>query len=194
MKKLLILLTLSVSALTTVNADEVYQQSAVDLCQNMKQKSYVKQCLSLVKEARFNEQALTHCKNIGNWNKVKSCIGLIKDNDYQQNVLSLCQSSKYFNKDFKNCLNEIAGKAYVSDIEVELCTQEKGFSKQVKCLKAAKSRPYADVQVEEQASSNQALAELQQQVKQAYELLRNNKSADATILLHNLVTSFEDKQ
>ena len=193
MKKLLTILAISAAVSSPIQADEVYQQSAVDLCQSMKQKSYTKQCLSLVKEASFNEQALEHCKNIGSWNKVKSCLELIKDKDYQQNVLTLCQSSKYFNKDFKGCMNEIADKAYVSDIEVGLCEKEKTFSKQVKCLKTAKSRPYSEAQAEEQASSDKALAELQQQVKEAYELLRNNKSADATILLHNLVTGFDKK-
>lgn len=193
MKNLLSTLAISAAVSSPIQADEVYQQSTVDLCQSMKQKSYNKQCLSLVKEARFNEQALEHCKGIGSWNKVKSCLELIKDKDFQQSVSTLCQSSKYFNKDFKGCMSEIADKAYASDNEVVLCKKEKTFSKQVKYLKTAKSFPYSEAQAEEQAHNNKALAELQQQVKKAYELLRNKKSADATILLHNLVTGFDKK-
>ena len=191
MKTILSTLVICCSVIFPAQADEVYQQTAVDMCQNLKQKTYTKQCLSMVKEARFNEPAMNHCQKLGSWNKTKSCLEMIKNNDYQENTLLLCQTARGFNKNFKDCMKEIANKAYVSDIEVNLCQQEKGLNKQIKCLANAKTRPIAEVEQQAQENNSVALQELQLKVKKAYELLRANQSADATILLHELVTSFE---
>ncbi len=187
-----IIITLLITLLSfSIQADEIYQESAVDLCQNLKQKSYKDKCLKQIKTQSFNETALTYCANTGSWNKIKTCLGLIENNQYQSAPLTLCHSAKYFNNDFKACMKEIANKSYVSTIEVGLCQQQKSFNKKVKCLVAASSTAF-DVQVESKKENNsQALARLKADVKKAYELLRTNKTADATILLHDIVTSFE---
>jgi len=187
--KIIISLLITLFAFS-IQADEIYQQSAVDLCQNIKQKSYQTKCLKQVKTHTFNETALSYCGNIGSWNKIKTCLELIKNNSYQESPLKLCHSAKYFNNDFKACMKEAANKSYVSDIEVKLCQQQKSFNKQVKCLQAASSKPYVAAVEMEESSDTEALASLQGDIKKAYELLRNNKTADATILLHDLVTSF----
>lgn len=184
-------LSFSLITAQAASADEIYQQSAVDLCQSLAQKTYTKQCLQKVKSASFNETALAHCAKQKAWNKIKSCLDMIRDKQYEDKPLSLCLSAKYFNTDFKKCMADIADKSYVSDIEINLCQQEKTFPKQMKCLKAATSKPYEDVQKEESENTEQALKELQNKVKKAYELLRQDKTTDATILLHELVTSFE---
>ena len=188
--KIIISLLITLFAFS-IQADEIYQQSAVDLCQNIKQKSYQTKCLKQVKTHTFNETALSYCGNIGSWNKIKTCLELIKNNSYQESPLKLCHSAKYFNNDFKACMKEAANKSYVSDIEVKLCQQQKSFNKQVKCLQAASSKPYVAAVEMEKSSDTEALASLQGDIKKAYELLRNNKTADATILLHDLVTSFK---
>ena len=188
--KIIIALLITLFAFSTY-ADEIYQESAVNLCQNLKQKSYKNKCLKQIKTQAFNETALTYCANTGSWNKIKTCLELTKNNSYQAAPLKLCHSAKYFNNDFKSCMKEIANKSYVSGIEVNLCQQQKSFNKQVKCLKTASSKPYvADAEIEK-SNNTAALASLQGEVKKAYELLRSNKTADATILLHDLVKSFQ---
>ncbi len=187
-----IIITLLITLLSfSIQADEIYQESAVDLCQNLKQKSYKDKCLKQIKTQSFNETALTYCANTGSWSKIKTCLGLIKNNQYQSAPLTLCHSAKYFNNDFKACMKEIANKSYVSNIEVGLCQQQKSFNKKVKCLVGASSTDFK-VQVESEKENNsQVLVSLKADVKKAYELLRTNKTADATILLHDIVTSFE---
>jgi len=175
----------------SLHADEIYQESAVELCQQIKQKSYSTKCLKQIKTVKFNETALAYCGKTGSWNKIKSCLDLIKNNNYQSESLALCHSAKYFNNEAKSCMKEIANKAYVSKIELGLCQQQKTFKKQVKCLASASSKPFADIEEVTQQDTSLALTELQGNVSKAYELLRNNKAADATILLHDLVKSFE---
>jgi len=177
-------------------ADEIFQESAVELCQNMKQSNYSGKCLKLVKTHKFNESALTYCANVGSWNKIKSCLEVIIDGEYQEQPLAICHTAKYFNNEFKKCMKEIASKSYVSNIEVKLCNNEKSYNKKIKCLKAASSKPFEAVQKEkvqqqEQNDSAAELAKVQTKVKKAYELLRSSKTADATLLLHDLVQSFE---
>jgi hypothetical protein len=107
----------------------------------------------------------------------------------------MCHSAKHYNKDFKNCLKDIANKSYVSKIELNLCQGEKNFKKQLKCLKAASSKPFEEVvAVAEVAVNNDALmlANLKAEIKKAYNLLRENKTADATILLHDLLKTLKD--
>ncbi len=188
--KIIISLLITLLAFST-HADEIYQQSAVDLCQNLKQKSYQNKCLKQVKTHTYNETALTYCATTGSWNKIKTCLELIKNNSYQGAPLKLCHSAKYFNNDFKVCMKEVANKSYVSEIEVNLCQQQKSFNKQVKCLKGASSIPFEAKVEGDKVGNIQALASLQGEIKKAYELLRTNKTADATILLHDLVNSFE---
>lgn len=192
MKTLAILFLSFFTFISNSQADEIYQQSAVDLCQNLKQKTYKDKCLQQVKTFKFNDTALDYCANVGAWNKIKTCIETIKNQDYQAQPLAVCLGAKYYNNDLKKCLKEIAGKTYVSTIEVDLCKQEKTYKKQVACLKAASSKPYeAANKAEEQNAAS--LADIQTKVKEAYKLLRENKTADATILLHDLVSSFEKK-
>jgi len=188
--KIIISLMITLFAFS-IQADEIYQQSAVDLCQNIKQKSYQTKCLKQVKTHSFNESALNYCGNVGSWNKIKTCLELIKNNNYQGAPLKLCHSAKYFNNDFKVCMKEVANKSYVSEIEVNLCQQQKSFNKQVKCLKVASSKPYVAEVEAEKMDNSQALTSLQGEIEKAYELLRNNKTADATILLHDLINSFK---
>lgn len=180
----------------SLHADEIFQESAVELCQNMKQSNYSDKCLKLIKTHSFNETALSYCGQVGSWNKIKSCLEIIKDGQYQEQALAVCHTAKYFNNEFKKCMQEIASKSYVSSIEVKLCDNEKSYGKKIKCLKAASSKPYAAVQLEEEKmlennASTVELAKVEADVKKAYELLRSNKTADATILLHDLVQSFE---
>jgi len=179
---------------SNIHADEIYQQSAVDLCENLKQKNYTDKCLKQVKTFKFNDTALNYCANVGAWNKTKTCLEAIKNKDYQELPLSICLGAKYYNNDLRNCLNEIAGKSYVSDIEVNLCKKEKTYKKQSKCLKAASSKPYEAPAIKEKQAESASIADIQAKVKEAYKLLRENKTADATILLHDLVSSFEDKK
>ncbi|MBL4797424.1 MAG: hypothetical protein JKY50_08415 [Oleispira sp.] len=175
----------------SIHADEIYQESAVEVCQQLKQKSYIKKCMAQVKKATFNETALTYCANVGSWNKIKSCLDLIKNNQYQAQPLALCHSAKYYNNEFKSCLNEIVNKSYVSKIELGLCKQETTFKKQIKCLKTSSSKPYEEIVKETKNNDQLLLAKLKIDIKKAYELLRENKTADATILLHDVVNSLE---
>ena len=192
MKKVTILFVALFTLAANLHADEIYQQSAVNLCENLKQKSYTDKCLKQVKTFKFNDTALNYCSNVGAWNKTRTCLEVIKNKDYQELPLSICLGAKYYNSDLKNCLNEIAGKSYVSDIEVNLCKKEKTYKKQSKCLKAASSKPYEAQAVEEQQAEQASLIDIQTKVKAAYKLLRENKTADATILLHDLVSSFKN--
>lgn len=189
MKTLLALLTLMLSF--SSYADEIYQESAVELCQQIKQKSYSKKCMAQIKKVKFNDTALTYCGKTGSWNKIKSCLDLIANNDYQELPLSICHSAKYYNNEFKACLKEVANKSYVSKIELGLCQQEKTFKKQTKCLKTASSKPYEEIVIESSKNDQLVLANLKIEIKKAYELLRENKTADATILLHDLVNTLE---
>ena len=88
-------------------------------------------------------------------------------------------------------MTEIANKSYVSKIEINLCNDEKSYKKKIKCLAAASSKPYENVQQQVKQDSSKDLAELQVEVKKAYELLRENKTSDATILLYEIVKGFE---
>ena len=192
MKK--ILATITIALLPTIaQADAIYQESAVDLCQNMKQQTYSSKCLAMVKKAIFNEGALGYCKDLGAWNKTKTCLELIKNNEYEEKPLSICKSAKYYNNDLKKCFKEIANKHYVSEIEVGLCEKEKTYPKKVKCLKTATNKPYSErpKETEEKSSETIATADLKAKVKQAYELLKQNKSTEATLVLHDLVKQFE---
>lgn len=116
---------------------------------------------------------------------------MIKDTQYEAAPLAICKSGKHFNNTFKGCLTEIANKSYVSSIEVDICTNESTYKKKIKCLKGAASKPYVEAEVVAAVDTDLALKSLQGKVKDAYELLRNNKTADATIMLHNLVNEFE---
>lgn len=194
MKIIIALLTVMLSF--SSNADEIFQESAVALCQNIKQSNYSDKCLTLVKTHKFNDTALSYCEKVGSWNKIKSCLEMIIDSEYQQQSLAICHTAKYFNNELKKCMQEIAGKSYVSNIEVKLCDNEKSYNKKIKCLKAASSKPFEAIQEEkaQQEVKNDSAAELariQAEVKKAYELLRSSKTADATILLHDLVQSFD---
>lgn len=175
----------------SVQADEIYQESAVEICQQLKQKSYSKKCMAQVKKVKYNEIALAYCGKQSSWNKIKGCLEVIKDAQYQEQSLAICHTAKYFNNEFKKCMAEIAEKSYVSKIEVGLCNDEKSYNKKIKCLKAATSTPYEEVQQQVKNDSATNLANLQVEVKKAYELLRENKTSDATILLHEVVKGFE---
>lgn len=192
MKKITVLLFAMFAMMSNIHADEIYQQSAVDVCENLKQKSYTDKCLKQVKTFKFNDTALNYCATVGAWNKTKTCLETIKNKDFQESPLSICLGAKYYNNDLKNCLKEIAGKSYLSDIEVNLCKKEKTYSKRNKCLKAASSKPYDAQVIEEKLAEQASISEIQTKVKEAYKLLRENKTADATILLHDLVSSFKD--
>ena len=67
----------------------------------------------------------------------------------------------------------------------------KTFKKQTKCLKTASSKPYKEIVIENSKNDQLVLANLKIEIKKAYELLRENKTADATILLHDLVNTLE---
>lgn len=189
MKTIIALLAIMLSYSTY--ADEIYQESAVELCQQLKQKSYSKKCLALIKTVKYDEKALTYCANTGSWNKIKSCLVLIQNAVYEPTPLAICHSAKYYNNEFKACLGEIANKSYISKIELNLCKQEKTFKKQLKCLKSSSSKPYEEAAEIEENKEEIQLSKLKSEIKKAYDLLRNNKTADATILLHDLVKSLE---
>lgn len=176
----------------SIHADEIYQESAVEVCQQLKQKSYSKKCMAQIKTVKYNEVALAYCAQQSSWNKIKSCLEVIKNAHYQAEPLAICQTAKYFNNDFKKCMTEIAEKSYVSKIEVGLCNDEKSYKKKTKCLIEASSKPYQEEIAAEENKDQLVLAQLKVNVKKAYELLRNNKTADATILLHDLVKSLEN--
>lgn len=110
---------------------------------------------------------------------------------YDSAPFALCTSGKYFDKEVKDCLKDIANKTYVSKIEVQLCADEKTHSKKIKCLKAAASKPYVESEAKEGLTDTQKLAALEEKVKAAYKLLRENKTADATILLHEAVNNIK---
>jgi len=175
----------------SVHADKIYQESAAEVCQNLKQKNYSKKCLAQIKTNSYNEAALNYCANQSSWNKIKICLEVIKNSQYQEQSLAICHTAKYYNNEFKKCMTEIANKSYVSKIEINLCNDEKSYKKKIKCLAAASSNPYEDVQQQVKQDSSKDLAELQVEVKKAYELLRENKTSDATILLHEIVKGFE---
>lgn len=189
MKIIIVLLTLVLSY--SSYADDIYQESAAELCQQLKQKSYSKKCMAQIKTVKYNETALAYCGKTGSWNKVKSCLELIKNNNYQQTPLAICHAAKYYNNEFKSCLKEVANKSYISRIELGLCQKEKTFKKQTKCLKSSSSKPYEEVKEVTVDKDALLLSKLKTEVKMAYELLRNNKTADATILLHDLVNTLE---
>ncbi len=185
-----------IAFLTSFNAlsDEIYQENAAKLCQKLTQKSYKTKCMAIIKKMTFNDSALEYCAKQKSWSKIQKCLPVIKNTDYEAAPLAICTSAKYFNKEFKNCLKEITNKSYVSSIEVDMCAQERTLSKKVKCLKTATSKPYAAPIVETtQTSAAIELKTLQGNVVKAYELMRNNKTADATILLHDLVKDFEEQ-
>jgi len=189
--KIIITLLFAVLSYSTF-ADEIYQESAVELCQQLKQKTYSTKCLKLVKTQTFNETALTYCANVGSWNKIKSCLELVQNTQYEEQPLSMCHGAKYYNNDLKACLKDIANKSYVSKIELSLCQQEKTFKKQMKCLKTASSKPYEEVVAAKVNDDALVLTNLKAEIKKAYNLLRDNKTADATILLHDLIKTLED--
>lgn len=173
-------------------ADEIYQESAVELCQQLKQKSYNTKCLKLVKTQTFNETALAYCANVGSWNKIKSCLELVKNTQFEALPLSMCHGAKHYNNGLKACLKDIANKSYVSKIELSLCQKEKTFKKQMKCLKTASSKPYEEVAVAKVNDDALVITHLKAEINKAYNLLRENKTADATILLHDLIKTLED--
>ena len=189
--KIIITLLFAVLSYSTF-ADEVYQESAVELCQQLKQKSYNAKCLKLVKTQSFNETALTYCANVGSWNKIKSCLVLIQNTQYEALPLSMCHGAKHYNNGLKACLKDIANKSYVSKIELSLCQQEKTYKKQIKCLKAASSKPYEEAVADKVNDDALVLTTLKAEIKKAYNLLRDNKTADATILLHDLIKTLEE--
>ena len=192
MKKLIIL-TLGTLLSFSSSADELYQESAVNLCQNLKQKTYSKKCIELVKENTYQENALSFCSNRRDWNKTKTCLIMIANNYYEEAPFALCTSGKFFDQKKQTCMKNIANKVYISPVEVNLCSEEKHYTKQIKCLKAAASKPYVESEVTEGLTDTQKLAALEEKVKAAYKLLGENKTADATILLHEAVTAVESK-
>lgn len=193
MKIIITLLAIFLSYSTM--ADEIYQESAVELCEQLKQKTYNGKCLKLVKTKTFDEAALSYCAKVGSWNKIKSCLELTQNTQYEALPLSMCHGAKYFNNEFKACMKDIANKSYVSKIELGLCQKEKTFKKQTKCLKEASSKPFEEATDEankEKAESDAVmLNNLKAEVKKAYNLLRENKTADATILLHDLIKTMD---
>jgi hypothetical protein len=187
----IIITLLSIMFTFSVQADEIYQESAVEICQHLKQKSYSKKCMAQVKQVKYNETALSYCGKQTSWNKIKGCLEVIKDAQYQEQSLAICHTAKYFSNEYKKCMAEIAEKSYISTIEIGLCNDEKSYKKKIKCLKAASSNPYEEVAQAADNNEQIVLANLKVEIKKAYELLRNNKTADATILLHDLVNSLE---
>ena len=173
-------------------ADEIYQESAANLCKQLSQKGYTTKCMAQIKKAKFNDSAVAFCAKQKTWGKIKKCLPLIQDANFDSAPLAICSTAKHINKDLKTCLKEIANKTYVSAIEVDMCAQEKYYSKQVKCLKTATSKPFELAIKPVQPDSNVALLELQKKISQAYDLMRENKTTDATILLHDLVKGFEE--
>jgi hypothetical protein len=172
-------------------ADEIYQESAVEVCQQLKQKSYSKKCMAQIKKVKYNETALAYCAKQSSWNKIKSCLEIIPNKQYQEESLAICHTAKYYNNEFKQCMNEIAEKYYISKIEIGLCNDEKTYKKKIKCLKTASYKDFHAVAEEKKVNHQQQLADLQNKIKNAYELLRANKTSDATIMLHEIVKGFE---
>ena len=175
-------------------ADEIYQESAANLCKQLSQKSYTTKCMAQIKKATFNDEAVAFCGKQKTWGKIKKCLPLIKDTNFDAAPLAICSTAKYVNNDLKKCLKEIANKTYVSSIEVDICAQEKYYTKQVKCLKTATSKPFEVKSDASQADAKVALLELQKKISKAYDLMRENKTTDATILLHDLVKGFEENK
>ena len=190
--KITLLLTLIAFLVSfTTFADEIYQESAANLCKELSQKSYTKKCMAQIKKTKFNDAAVAFCAKQKTWGKVKKCLPLIQNTNFDAAPLAICSTAKYINNDLKKCLKEISNKSYVSAIEVDMCAQEKYYAKQVKCLKTATSKPFEMPSEVGQEDANVALLELQKKITQAYDLMRENKATDATILLHDLVKSFE---
>ena len=175
-------------------ADEIYQESAANLCKQLSQKVYTTKCMAKIKKVKFNDSAVAFCAKQKTWGKIKKCLPLIQDTNFDTAPLAICSTAKHINNDLKTCLKEIANKSYVSAIEVDMCAQEKYYSKQVKCLKTATSKPFEIATKPDQPDASMALLELQKKISQAYDLMRENKTTDATILLHDLVKSFEEKK
>ncbi|MEH6346101.1 MAG: hypothetical protein V7785_13505 [Bermanella sp.] len=172
-------------------ADEIYQESAANLCKQLSQKSYTTKCMAQIKKATFNNEAVAFCGKQKTWGKIKKCLPLIQNTNFDAAPLAICSTVKYVNNDLKKCLKEIANKTYVSAIEVDMCAQEKYYAKQVKCLKTATSKPFEVPSQANQPDTSVALLELQEKITKAYDLMRENKTTDATILLHDLVKDFE---
>ena len=172
-------------------ADEIYQESAANLCKQLSQKSYTTKCMAQIKKATFNDEAVAFCGKQKTWGKIKKCLPLIQDTNFDAAPLAICTTAKYVNNDFKKCIKEISNKTYVSSIEVDMCAQEKYYAKQVKCLKTATSKPFEMQSEVDQEDAKVALLALQEKIAQAYDLMRGNKITDATILLHDLVKGFE---
>ena len=172
-----------------VSADEIYQKDAADLCQELKQTTYRSKCMETIKGNKYNIKALSYCKSLNSWNKARDCLPLIANKNFESKPLTICLSSKYFNKELKDCVLDISNKSYISDIEIELCTNEKYYSKQVKCLKGVTTKPYEEKPIEKPTSLSKE--EIQENVKEAYSLLKQEKSTAATLLLHDLVKEFE---
>lgn len=183
-------LTLSFSSL----ADEIYQESAVEVCQQLKQKNYSKKCMAQIKKVKYNDTALAYCAKQSSWNKIKSCLEVIPNKQYQEESLAICHTAKYYNNEFKQCMNEISDKYYVSKIEIGLCNDEKTYKRKIKCLQSSSSKAFQAATEEEQVNHQVQLANLQADIKKAYELLRENKTSDATIMLHEIVKGFENSK
>lgn len=75
----------------------------------------------------------------------------------------------------------------MSDIEIQMCSNEKTYSLQIKCLNGAASKPY-EVVAETQHPS---IDEIKTKVIGAYNLLKDEETTAATLLLHDLVSKFE---
>ena len=173
-------------------ADEIYQESAANLCKGLSQKGNTKKCMAQIKKATFNDSAIAFCATQKTWGKIKKCLPLIQNVNFEEAPLAICSTAKYVNNDLKKCLTEIANKSYVSAIEVDMCAQEKYYTKQVKCLKTATSKPFEVVSEVKQADASMALLALQKKIAEVYDLMRENKTTDATLLLHDLVKGFEE--
>jgi hypothetical protein len=193
MKSQFTLLLTLVASLVSFNsfADAIYQESAANLCKGLSQKNYTSKCMAQIKKATFNDSAVDFCAKQKTWGKIKKCLPLIQDTNFDAAPLAICTTAKYVNNDFKKCIKEISNKTYVSSIEVDMCAQEKYYTKQVKCLKSATSKPFEVQSETNQEDPQVALLELQKKVSQAYDLMRENKATDATLLLHDLVKGFE---
>ncbi len=193
--KLTALFTLILSLIAfQSSADEIYQESAANLCKQLSQKGYTTKCMAQIKKAKFDDSAVAFCAKQKTWGKIKKCLPLIQNTNFDQAPLAICSTAKHINNDFKKCIKEIANKTYVSAIEVDMCAQEKYYAKQVKCLKTATSKPFEKQSEVIEEDSKVALLALQKKITLAYELMRDNKTTDATILLHDLVLSFKNKE
>ncbi|CAA0098418.1 Uncharacterised protein [BD1-7 clade bacterium] len=175
---------------TLVSADEVFQEDAAELCQNLKQTTYRPKCMASIKGATFNSQALAYCKTQSSWSKIRDCLSVMTNKQLEDKPVAICTSGKYFGKDMKDCIIDIAGKSYVSDIELDMCASDKNYSRRVKCLKSATSKPYEAVVEVEQPDD---IDVIKVKVTEAYNLLKDEKTTAATLLLHDLVKEFEGK-